>query len=96
MIVNIEAAHETPLPATQEQKQQRLFMERKRNIAYNVRKLRQSHRESRDAAAYRCNLSSNSIVQAEREKTDIKLSTLIRIAQGYNVSVEELIGGKLL
>lgn len=95
MRININADHIPAAPATQEQKAQKIFMARKDLIAYNVRKLRYGYRLSRDDVAARCGLSAHSINQAERPDVDIKLTTLIKIAQGFNVTLEQLIGGRI-
>lgn len=93
MRINIEASH--PKPVTFDQKINTVFVERKNIIAYNVRHLRNSYRMSRDDVAARCGLSAHSIVQAEREDVDVKLTTLIRIAEGFNVTLDQLIGGRI-
>lgn len=95
MKINIEANHPAVRPATQEQKIQKIFMVRKDIIAYNVRHLRRSYRMSRDDVAARCGLSAHSINQAERPDVDIKLTTLIKIAQGFGITLERLIGGRI-
>lgn len=95
MRININADHEQAAPATRDQKVQKIFMVRKDIIAYNVRHLRNSYRMSRDEVAARCGLSAHSINQAERPDVDIKLTTLIKIAQGFGITLEKLIGGRL-
>lgn len=95
MRININADHEPAAPATKDQKIEKIFMVRKGIIAYNVRHLRYSYRMSRDDVAARCGLSAHSIVQAEREDVDVKLTTLIRIAKGFNITLDQLIGGRI-
>nr|DAO41926.1 MAG TPA: helix-turn-helix domain protein [Caudoviricetes sp.] len=95
MRININADHEQAAPTTQEQKIEKIFMVRKDIIAYNVRHLRRSYRMSRDDVAARCGLSAHSINQAERPDVDIKLTTLIKIAQGFGITLERLIGGRI-
>lgn len=95
MRININADHEQAAPTTQEQKVQKIFMVRKDIIAYNVRHLRNSYRMSRDDVAARCGLSAHSINQAERQDKDIKLTTLIKIAHGFNITLDQLMRGRM-
>lgn len=95
MKININADHIQAAPATRDQKVEKIFMVRKDIIAYNVRHLRYSYRMSRDEVAARCGLSAHSINQAERPDVDIKLTTLIKIAHGFGITLDQLMRGRM-
>lgn len=69
-------------------------MEQKRllkNIADNIRLLRTKHRISQELLAEKIQMSNQQISSIENELSEPKLSTIIKIAEVFNVTVNDLI-----
>lgn len=60
-------------------------------VADRIRKLRRKLKINQADFAYNCGLSTETISLIEREETDIKLSTLQKIASYTGLSVSELV-----
>ena len=69
-------------------------MEQKRllkNIADNIRLLRTKHRISQELLAEKIQMSNQQISYIENELSEPKISTLVKIAEVFNVTVNDLI-----
>ncbi len=62
-----------------------------KNIADNIRLLRAKHRISQELLAEKIQMSNQQISSIENELSEPKLSTIIRIAEVFNVTVNDLI-----
>jgi transcriptional regulator with XRE-family HTH domain len=62
-----------------------------KKLANKIRRLRRQRKMTREKLAFENDLSKPTITRLERNEFDPKLSTLLKIAQGLDVKISELL-----
>jgi transcriptional regulator with XRE-family HTH domain len=62
-----------------------------KKLANKIKRLRRQHGLTREKLAFENDLSKPTITRLERNEFDPKLSTLLKIAQGLDIKISELL-----
>lgn len=68
-------------------------MEPKEQVGQNIRSNRKRLKLTQEALAERCDMHPVELGRAERGKRDLRVSTVVRIAQGLEIPAYELLRG---